>query len=457
MKAPTLELGNYGFLNLRRLRLGEHDISTHKHILGLTNQGKSKLLASLFVQLLEQGISASLIDPHSDLANEVLALLAEKNLLGPKVLFIDFTRTDRYLPFNAIKQPFDDDAVARNIVETFKRAWPALSGGAAPHFENMLLASSLVLIQNGMPLTRMFDLLTIRAFRDMSLRQVSDPFVTNYFKHRFDHWGRETADKVESTLNKVFNLTFSKTLRYTLGQAKNALNFRQIIDSGISCIYDLGGLDSETQTFLGCLLTVGYEQAALSRALPNSSRRPHHLFMDEFARFSSRSQEAMTTMLSQTRKFNVFMTMAHQNFGPADEQLRRSLGNAFRIAFRVNREDALWLAPQFASFAPETIKHEIADEHVAERSHPVFAGVQEQYEKMTVKLSKELEPRRCLVRRHHGAVEITTKKVPATTLSAEGLALIKEEFAARLMTPRDEVIKQVDHPSLDDVPPPRVS
>ena len=118
-------------------------------------------------------------------------------------------------------------------------------------------------------------------------------------------------------------------------------------------IYDLGGIDADAQTFLGSLLMLGYEQAALSRKRDlGAPRRQHQLLIDEAMRFADKSQKSMTTMLSETRKYGLFMTMAHQTFIPEDEHLRRSLGNALRIAFRVNREDALWLAPQFAHFDP---------------------------------------------------------------------------------------------------------
>src|SRR4051812_7248985 len=103
-----LAIGKHGFLNLKTLRLSPHDISTHKHVIGLTGQGKSKLLGSMFTQLFHQGYGVSLLDPHSDLAEDVLSQIGHH----PKLWFVDFKRTDRYLPFNVLKQPFPADRVA---------------------------------------------------------------------------------------------------------------------------------------------------------------------------------------------------------------------------------------------------------------------------------------------------------------------------------------------------------
>jgi hypothetical protein len=99
----------------------------------------------------------------------------------------------------------------------------------------------------------------------------------------------------ESTLNRMALLTFSPTLRYSLGQQENALDFRQHLDDGVSVIYNLGGLDEETQRFLGALLLVGYEAAALSRAsLAPEARKPWHLIVDEFSLFSARSEMTLS-------------------------------------------------------------------------------------------------------------------------------------------------------------------
>ena len=77
-------LGMEKTLLRKHISLDPAGIATHKHVIGVTGQGKSKLHASTFVQLLHQGIAASLIDPHSDLAADVLSFLADSGYLdGP--------------------------------------------------------------------------------------------------------------------------------------------------------------------------------------------------------------------------------------------------------------------------------------------------------------------------------------------------------------------------------------
>ncbi len=82
---------------------------------------------------------------------------------------------------------------------------------------------------------------------------------------------------------------------------ENLINFREIIDKGICAIFNLGGLDRRTRELVGCLLTVGFEHAALSRRdVPREKRRPFHLLIDEAASFVSTSAGALDSFLSES-------------------------------------------------------------------------------------------------------------------------------------------------------------
>lgn len=260
--------------------------------------------------------------------------VARSNLLGcdadevarvtfTKVLYIDFSRTDAFLPFNVLASFYDVHSIAQHIVEVCTRAWPALADGQAPQFEYIVLASVVVLVENQLPMTALPNLLTDKQYREQLLTRVSDPQVVHFFHDRFGHWGRDAPLMIESTLRRVFLLSFSPTLRYSLGQQENILNFRALMDNrNVSVICDLGGLDEQTQRFLGCLLTVGFEVAALSRAdIPEHERTQCHLILDEFSQFSAQSEEALSRVLSLARKYGLFLTMAHQTWSQLSKRL----------------------------------------------------------------------------------------------------------------------------------------
>jgi hypothetical protein len=375
------------------------ELAQHVHCIGTTGQGKSKLLASIFVQLLNQGIAVALIDPHSDLALDILGLLLDSGYFKErgafdKLWYVDFSNQTAFLPFNVLRSSAPAHIVARNVVEAFKRAWPALGEGAAPQFENIMLNGVFVLIENGLPLTAMPQLLTDKPYRDGLLQKVSDPHVVHFFQQRFDRWGKEAPLMIESTLRRITLLTFTPTLRYSLGQNDNRLDFRRLMDEGVSVIYNLGALDEDTQRFLGGLLTIGYEVAALSRAdVPESRRTQYHLILDEFSMYSAQSEEALSRVLSLARKYGLFLTMAHQTFSQVSERLRGALQNCVEITFRVGQYDSRLAADIYTQFDPQVVKYEASDPNRA----PVFLQASEQSILFAQEL-QELQPQQAYVK-----------------------------------------------------------
>jgi hypothetical protein len=447
---PTLTLGIYGPpLVGQRFVLGPAEVASHKHVIGLTGQGKSKLIVSIFLQLLNQGISCALVDPHADLAADCLhALLDSGYFRQPdaykKLLYVDFSRQDAFLPFNVLSQPYDIHTVARNMVEVCKRAWSSLSDGAAPQFENIMLSAVVVLVANQLSLTALPRLLTDKGYRDELLRSVADPQVVHFFHARYDHWGKDQPLMIESTLRRVFLLTFSPTLRYCLGQRENTLNFRRLMDEGTSVIFNLGGLDEETQRFLGCLLTVGFEVASLSRAdIPEEQRSQYHFLLDEFSMFSAQSEESLARVLSLCRKYGLFLTLAHQTWSQVSQRLQGALQNTVSIAFKLGRSDAQWAAPRFGHFDPYVVKHIVEDPDQVERTHPVYFNLQETHEGWT-KALEQLNPREAFVRVGKRTAKIRTLTVRPPTHSREELKQLMEHYAKALLIPREQVVSQVD-------------
>lgn len=443
---PSVRLGStpvFPFVE-RGFYLKAKELKSHIHCIGLSGAGKSKLLASYASQLILQGQAVGVVDPHADLAHDILALLMkaryfERKDARQKLLYIDFSDRTAALPFNVLRQAYPVDEVARLVVEACTRAWPALADGNAPNFENVLLASIPVLIANDLPITEMTRLLADRVFRERLLRHVSDPQISSFFHDRFDQWGKEAPLLVESVLRRVFLLSYSPALRYALCQRENALNFRQLLDEQVSVIFNLGGLDEETQKLLGCLVTVGYEVAALSRAdMLEELRTPYSLVLDEFASFSAQSEETLARVLSLTRKYGLFCVLAHQTFSQLSSRLAGALQNTMQISFRVGREDAVWAAPRFGSFDPKEVKHVVEDETAETRTHPVFVSVQEAYEGWAQAL-ESLKPREAFVRIHGKTVKLRTLTVKHR-IRWEQIEQLRNEYALQLLTPRESIV-----------------
>src|SRR5215213_5015433 len=247
-RGPTISLGTnrFFFLVKRTLLITPQQARAHMHVLGKTGSGKSYFLAGLFLAMYEAGMPATLIDPHGDLAELVLQHLIQRGEFAhrsayERLLYLDLpaaARAGRYLPFNYLRQPYDDSAMAELVAEACRRAWPELATGA-PTFENILKHSVIALRQNRQPLTKLANLLVDKDYREQLLRNVTDEQVQRFFHQRMDQWGRDEAHMKESTLNRADLLTLSPVLRHSLGATENRLSFRQVIDAGKTLIVNL--------------------------------------------------------------------------------------------------------------------------------------------------------------------------------------------------------------------------
>jgi hypothetical protein len=421
-------------------RLRREQRATHMYVLGITGQGKSKLLEHCLFQDITAGRGCGVLDPHTDLARDLLAYLAHSGFFKElknrdRIIYFDPSRPEFLIPFNVLAPSFPPYATAINVIEAFRRTWPQ-SLYEAPRFTNILLASLLTLIANRLTLAELPRLLTDKNFRESLLDNVDDPEIVSVFHHRLDKWGREQPLILESILNKVSAFTLNPTLRRILGHQENHLDFRQIMDEGKVLIVDLGRCDGETRRLLGSLIVTGLEQAALSRKdEPARVRRPYYFYVDEFQDFSANEGSAMTLaqILSESRKFGLHLTLAHQTLGQMENaRLVSALSNiGTKIVFTVDRSDAEIMAKKLFAVDGEEIKHEVENEVQQDKSHPVYYSLQEEWEKATQAI-QNLRPRTCLVKvPQRGVVKLRTITIPGNHLSEEGMEEVRRSLTGQ--------------------------
>lgn len=445
---PRLRLGRIGpWWFPRPLWLPLAAIQTHAHLIGVSGSGKSRLLATLFLELLRASEAVTLLDPHGDLARLVVAQLVAEGRLATRaerrrILVLDLpaaAREGRYLPFNVLAAADDPHTRARAVLEALRRAWPALDAGQAPTFENLVLAGTFVLIQHQLPLTLLHNLLVDKPWRDRLLAGISDEAVVRFFHERYDRWHREQPLLIESSLRRVFLLAFSPVLRYSLAQRENLIAFGDLFDRRRSLIVNLALPDGDARRLLGCLLTVAAEQAALARAaLPPTQGRPQHtLILDEFAEFTSQSETALAHILSRCRKEGLALVLAHQTWSQASERLKGALQNAgLEIAFRLGRRDAEASAGLFGHVDPLQVKHTVSDPVADARSHPLFYSLPEQWERWVQALTT-LPPQQAFLRQPGGQVtSFRAQPLPDPVVDPRRLAAIEAAYLKTYFRPQ---------------------
>jgi hypothetical protein len=449
---PRITVGTFGPLPILRLPLTIRlsQANTHWHIIGTSGSGKSFFLAQLFLSFIKQGMPVTLIDPHGDLAKLVLTHLVgqgryKDTAAYEQILYLDLPaaeQKERYLPFNPLLQDIPVHTIASNFKEAMHRAFPELSQGAAI-FDTLLPRALRVLLANNLPITHLEPFLWDEHFRSALLAKLTDQdaaTITNYFAHVYAELRRsEQINYAGSVLRRAALLTDLPVLRYSFAQPENRLPFREIMDAGQSVIINLALQELEASRLLGCLLTVGYEQAALSRA-DTATRRSHRLIIDEFHSFTTQSGQAFSSMLSQSRKFGLYLCAAHQFWGQANQHLQEALQNTgIEVVFNVGRTDAEYTAKELSRIDPLQVKHKVADEYAVEKTHPVFYNLAEQWQSFAEYL-QDLPPRHFALKLRGQKVKAgKTRTLPLPRVDPKELLEVEQEYLRRYFRSKEEI------------------
>lgn len=340
----------YGWGNEVLFGMKTADRRSHVYAIGKTGSGKTTLLRNLVLQHIEAGHGVALLDPHGDLAEELLDHIPRRRT--DDLIYFNPSDLDFPIGLNPIANiPADErHLVASGIVAAFKSMWRDSWG---PRLEYILYncIASLLDCQN-VTLLGVNRLLTDARYRDWVVRQVRDPFVKAFWREEFANYDeRFLRDAISPIQNKVGQFLTSGPIRNMLGQVRSKLNFREIMDERRIFIANLskGKLGADKANLLGSLLTTQFQFAAMSRAdVPEHDRQDFFLFIDEFHNFTT---DAFATILSEARKYRLNMTLSHQYIAQLAEPIRDAVfGNVGTlISFRVGESDSLALEREFGN------------------------------------------------------------------------------------------------------------
>lgn len=325
-------------------------------ILGKSGTGKSTLLKSIVLQLLYANHGLFLLDPHGDLAEEILDHVPSRRAED----IIYFNPADRDCPvgFNVLEKvtPHQREQVASGFVSACKSIWRDFFG---PRLEYILYASTLALLEcQNVTLLSIQRMLTDDHYLRWVVSQVKDPVIRRFFEHEYLTWDKRfRRDVTSSILNKTGQLMLAPMVRNVFGQVKRKIDTRFIMDNRRVCITNLskGQLGDDKASLMGSLLTSSFAQAAMSRSdTAPSARVPFTMIVDEFASFGS---DVFASILSEARKYGLRLVIATQYLDQIEPRVHASIfGNVGNLlSFRVGERDAPILEREFgASYTAHT-------------------------------------------------------------------------------------------------------
>jgi hypothetical protein len=338
------------------VELPPEDRRQHVYVVGQTGTGKTSLLRNLILQDIHEGRGVGFIDPHGDVAEELL------NCIPPH-------RTDDVAYFNPAdleypvglnplhKSPRDQHhLVVDNIISTLKSRWGDVWGTGRMQYVMHHTLSALLFYDHATFLG-VNRLLSDPQFRDKILMRVQDPIVKAFWIREFPRDKQEQALWASPIQNKVGQFTTSPLMRNILGQTTSSINLRRTMDEGRIFIANLskGKIGEENSGLLGSFLVAQFQQAAMQRAdTAEGERRDFPLYIDEFQNFTT---DAFRSILSEARKYRLCLTLGHQYISQLPESLQSAIfGNVgTMIALRVGYKDAEILSAHFHPSGPNAI------------------------------------------------------------------------------------------------------
>src|SRR5712691_3878556 len=325
----------------------------HVYIVGKSGSGKSTFLYNLAMGDIYAGEGTAVIDPHGDLAVDILDAIPRSRIND--VCYLDVTDTKRPVGFNPATRisPERRALAAASIVSAFKHLW---SDSWGPRLEHFLYHGVAALIsRQHATLIDLPRIYTDDNFRERVLSHVTDSETVRFWRDEFPGYTKTfRSEAVAPILNKAGQFTASPQLRLILGQVAPRLDLSFTMNNRRILIANLakGSIGEQASNLLGSLLVSHLQLVAMERgALPPEQRVPFFVHVDEFQTFSS---DAFASLLSEARKFATYFCLANQYTDQLSHAVRSAvIGNAGTlIVFRVGSRDAELLAPEFRTLEP---------------------------------------------------------------------------------------------------------
>ena len=337
----------------------------HVYIIGGTGNGKTTLLQYQIVQDMINGKGIAVVDPHGDMAETLLKQVPPERLKD----VIYFNPDDLEYPIGLNLLELTDglsgnellrekDIITESVVSVFRKIFSEDDSGG--HRIEYVLRNTVqtALTTENPTLFTVFDLLNDADYRKKIIGTLEDKNLKNFWKNELGKAGDMQKVKMAAGITaKIGRFLFSASAKQILEQPKSTIDFDEIINSGkiLICNFSKGLLGEDTSELFGITVLAKLQLASLRRArIEQTDRRPYYLYVDEFQNFATAS---FVQMLSEARKYRLFLTMAEQSTSQQDDQQMVSiiLANVGTvICFRTgNPQDEKALLPLFKPFIDE--------------------------------------------------------------------------------------------------------
>ncbi len=290
------------------------DRTRHHYMIGKSGTWKSVFLQTMARQDLWNGDGICLIDPHGDLAEDVLSFVPKER--AKDVVYFDAGNEDRPMGLNLyeINSLDEADRTVNDATEIFLKMFgPEIFG---PRIQEYFKYGSLTILEDFDDRPTLLDvvrLFTDEAYRELKVAKVTNAVVRNRWERTYNAMGdREKAEIIPYFSSKFVSFNTNRLIRNIIGQTKSAFNFDDVMNNQKILLVNLskGKIWELNAQLLGMILVSKIYNAAMGRAkLDPKDRKDFYLYVDEFQNFVSGT---FADILSEARKYRLGLIMAHQ-------------------------------------------------------------------------------------------------------------------------------------------------
>lgn len=348
-------IGKVDFRN-KELTFGikERDRTRHTYVIGKTGMGKSTLLENLAIQDIQNGEGVCVIDPHGSMAEKLLDHIPESRVKD--VIYFAPFDGDNPIGLNVLeKVPAEKrHLVANGVMAAFKKLFKDQFSARMEYILNNIV---LALLENdGQSLLGVNRMLTDKEYRKFIVSNVTDPTVRDFWVNEYaSYTDRFAAEAAPAIQNKVGQFVANPLIRNIIGQQRTSFDLREVMDKKKILLVNLskGKVGEGNANLIGSLLITKIYLAAMSRADAGpyelENLPPFYFYVDEFQNFAN---ESFASILSEARKYNLALTVAHQYVEQMEDEVKAAVfGNVgTMIVFRVGATDAEIFEKEFAPF-----------------------------------------------------------------------------------------------------------
>ncbi len=308
--------------------LTESERERHMYIIGGTGNGKTTMLFYGILQDIRAGNGVAVLDPHGDLAERILRYVPEERIKD--VIYMNPDDLAYPIGMNLLELSPDlkgddllreKDLITEATISVLRKIFSDDDSGG--HRIEYILRNAIqtALTLEEPTLFTIFELLNDAKFRRKVVKGLEDKNLKDFWSNEIGKAGDMQKVKMAAGITaKIGRFLFSASARRMLEQPKSTISFEDVLASRkiLICNFSKGLLGEDTSALFGTTVLAKLQTAALRRArIRNENRTPYYLYVDEFQNFATTS---FVQMLSEARKYKLFLTMAEQSTSQQDEQ-----------------------------------------------------------------------------------------------------------------------------------------